>query len=355
MIVQPQIYEKNVKNTKKQERNFKKYLLGNNGITYKDMVNHTYQPLSHFVKYIRETYHIEVAPITIKRIFEKYGLTAKKRYNALTFNNANAMRVIASHIDDIRNEKIMDEKGKNISSKMEKEFNSKPVTKPRLNYDNPMRKGISNASWENLEKDGVFGFTDESVLKATRKALNELELFHGSSADFDKFDLAYLSKGWGSQVYGYGIYLTTSQSCAKEYSRGGYIYQVKVPNKGYIHLGKITRRQSSLIANAAYEYILSNDAENQYNDKSAKESLWKQEVSAIAQASTGNDLYGTLAVLLGGDKETSEFLYKIGYRGLKWAETDSYSGKQFMNYVVFNPKSIKILKKKRIEDDSILQ
>ena len=195
------------------------------------MVNHTYQPLSHFVKYIRETYHIEVAPITIKRIFEKYGLTAKKRYNALTFNNSNAMRVIASHIDDIRNEKIMDDKGKNISSKMEKEFNSKPITKPRLNYDNPMRKGINNASWENLEKDGVFGFTDESVLKATRKALNELELFHGSSADFDKFDLAYLSKGWGSQVYGYGIYLTTSQSCAKEYARGGYIYQVKVPNK----------------------------------------------------------------------------------------------------------------------------
>ena len=164
------------------------------------MVNHTYQPLSHFVKYIRETYHIEVAPITIKRLFEKYGLTAKKRYNALTFNNSNAMRVIASHIDDIRNDKIMDDKGKNISSKMEKEFNSKPITKPRLNYENPMRKAISNASWENLEKDGVFGFTDESVLKATRKALNELELFHGSSADFDKFDLAYLSKGWDKNL-----------------------------------------------------------------------------------------------------------------------------------------------------------
>ena len=235
------------------------------------------------------------------------------------------------------------------------EKNYKPTNiKARPRYDNPMRKGISNQSWDNLKDDGVFGYTDESIVKATQKALNELELFHGSTADFDKFDLAYLSKGWGSQTYGYGIYLTTDKSCAKEYAKGGFIYQVKVPNKGYIHLGKITRRQASIIANALYEYMLSNDDEHSYDTEDAKRQLWNQEIASVAQTLTGNDLYGSLAALLGGDKETSEFLYKIGYRGLKWAETNSYSGKQFMNYVIFNPKSIKIIKKKQIGDDSIL-
>ena len=317
------------------------------------MINHPYQPLSHYVKYIRNTYGIEVPPMMLKTIFERYGLKPKTRYKGVTFDDSNAMRIIATHIDEIRKSTLSDTVGKEISKNMEKNY--KPTNiKARPRYDNPMRKGISNQSWDNLKDDGVFGYTDESIVKATQKALNELELFHGSTADFDKFDLAYLSKGWGSQTYGYGIYLTTDKSCAKEYAKGGFIYQVKVPNKGYIHLGKITRRQASIIANALYEYMLSNDNEHSYDTEDAKRQLWNQEIASVAQTLTGNDLYGSLAALLGGDKETSEFLYKIGYRGLKWAETNSYSGKQFMNYVIFNPKSIKIIKKKQIGDDSIL-
>ena len=317
------------------------------------MINHPYQPLNHYVKYIRNTYGIEVSPMMLKTIFEQYGLKPKTRYKAVTFDNSNAMRIIATHIDEIKKAALSDTVGKEISKNMEKNY--KPTNrKPTQLYDNPMRKGISNQSWDNLKDDGVFGYTNESIVKATQKALNELELFHGSTADFDKFDLAYLSKGWGSQTYGYGIYLTTDKSCAKEYAKGGFIYQVKVPNKGYIHLGKITRRQASIIANALYEYLLSNDNEHSYDTDDAKRQLWNQEIASVAQTLTGNDLYGSLAALLGGDKETSDFLYKIGYRGLKWAETNSYSGKQFMNYVIFNPKSIKILKKKQIGDDSIL-
>ena len=40
------------------------------------------------------------------------------------------------------------------------------------------------------------------------EAVDELNLYHGTHADFDKFDVAYLSTGWGQQAHGYGFYLT---------------------------------------------------------------------------------------------------------------------------------------------------
>ena len=43
-------------------------------------------------------------------------------------------------------------------------------------------------------------------------------LYHGSSADFDKFDLSYIKSGYGGTAYGYGIYLTDVLKTANEYS-----------------------------------------------------------------------------------------------------------------------------------------
>ena len=64
----------------------------------------------------------------------------------------------------------------------------------------------------------------------------------------------------------------------------------------------------------------------------------------ICDCETGGDVYGTIASILGDDKETSEFLYKEGYKGIKWFDKDNGT----TNYVVFNPKDITILKKEKI-------
>ena len=45
------------------------------------------------------------------------------------------------------------------------------------------------------------------IRNTINEIVDELNLYHGTRANFDKFDTAYLSTGWGQQAYGYGFYL----------------------------------------------------------------------------------------------------------------------------------------------------
>ena len=56
------------------------------------------------------------------------------------------------------------------------------------------------------------------IKNSLNEVMDELNLYHGTNADFDNFDFAYLSSGWGQQAYGYGFYLTTSYDAAKDYA-----------------------------------------------------------------------------------------------------------------------------------------
>ena len=51
--------------------------------------------------------------------------------------------------------------------------------------------------------------------------------YHGSGADFEKFDLSFIGTGEGAQAYGHGIYVTTRKGIAKNYADtiGGTIQQ----------------------------------------------------------------------------------------------------------------------------------
>lgn len=51
------------------------------------------------------------------------------------------------------------------------------------------------------------------------EAISELQAFHGTGADFEKFNhKKYLSTGCGSQVYGWGTYVTTDIAIAQSYA-----------------------------------------------------------------------------------------------------------------------------------------
>lgn len=63
----------------------------------------------------------------------------------------------------------------------------------------------------------------EMVKKSVNKILNEndldeLEAFHGSSVLFDKFDMSFVGSGEGSQVYGWGVYLTDVKDTGRWYA-----------------------------------------------------------------------------------------------------------------------------------------
>lgn len=198
-----------------------------------------------------------------------------------------------------------------------------------------------------IEPAGRKDYTWESKIRQyVMEAIDELELFHGSPHDFNEFDFAYMSSGWGQQAYGYGAYLTTSYECAKEYSQGGMVYTVEIPDKGYLNLDKISPALAMKIARIFFNYYTK---EHEYGSEAYagyEREFWNEECKYIGDSTDGNTLYGTISSLLGSDKETSEFLHdKLGYKGLVWVHTNAETGKKFKNYVIFDPKDIKIIKK----------
>ncbi len=66
-----------------------------------------------------------------------------------------------------------------------------------------------------------------NILISEGQILNLVEaemenLYHGTSADFDKFDLSFFGTGSGGQSYGYGIYLSDVLKSANEYAEESF-------------------------------------------------------------------------------------------------------------------------------------
>ena len=90
------------------------------------------------------------------------------------------------------------------------------------------------------------------------ETIDELNLYHGTNADFDNFDFAYLSSGWGQQAYGYGFYLTTSYDAAKDYAydvNHGQVMEVEVPDGKYLTDVSISKAEANRIARIFFKYM----------------------------------------------------------------------------------------------------
>lgn len=211
-----------------------------------------------------------------------------------------------------------------------------PVMRPDYNPDSFIEPaGRKDYEWESR------------ISRYIMEAIDELELFHGSPHDFNEFDFAYMSSGFGKQMFGYGAYLTTSYECAKEiYSQGKNVYTVEIPDKGYLSNEKITPAYAMKVARIFFNYYTKEHEFGREAHVGNEDEFWENECKYIGQCRDGKHLYGTISSILGSDKDTSEFLYdKIGLKGLVWVETNGSTGEKFKNYVMFNPKDIKIIKK----------
>ena len=186
------------------------------------------------------------------------------------------------------------------------------------------------------------------VKKVIKESLSELQLYHGTQADFDKFDTAYLSTGWGQQAHGYGFYLIDNYDAAKDYSQGGQVMQVEVPDGKYLNDKSISMRDKQRIANKFFKYYTEelDYGREAYPDEDTKQQFWDYEVSCLLRCSSGDYVYGTLASLFGSNKSTSEFLHdKCGYTGLIIHDKPTHKSPLMKIYVIFNPNDIKIIKK----------
>ena len=72
-----------------------------------------------------------------------------------------------------------------------------------------------------------------------------LKVYHGSGADFTEFDFDHMGEGAGSQVFGWGGYVTSSEEIGKSYARLG-----KETGGDYQYMGdtKLTSEQARVLA-----------------------------------------------------------------------------------------------------------
>jgi len=215
----------------------------------------------------------------------------------------------------------------------------------RLEREKPRNIDYNPDKFIEPDRSPRFYVPESKFSKIIREAIDELELFHGSPHDFNEFDLAYLSTGFGQQSHGYGVYLTTSVETARAYCQGKNIYTVEVPDGKYLNYDKIRKSEAMTIAKKFFKYYMT---ENEYGREAYKgheNDFWEYECKYIGDCYDGGCVYGTLKSFLGNEKDTSEFLYRIGYTGLFLKCENTNTGETFKNYVIFNAKDIKILKK----------
>ena len=186
--------------------------------------------------------------------------------------------------------------------------------------------------------------------KVLKESIDELQLFHGSQADFDKFDVAYMSSGWGQQAYGYGFYVAAQKDTAIQYGRGGIVYTVEIPSDGlYLSNKSISKREALGVARKFFKYYTTEDEYGKEAYAGHENEFWDEECRYVADCSDGESLYGTIASIIGSDRQTSKWLNKIGYTGIM-LYYKSGDGKPLLNYVIFNPTDIKIISKERINN-----
>ena len=207
------------------------------------------------------------------------------------------------------------------------------------NYDD-IYEGAENDKYELGSENG-----DISPYYHVNESLDELDLYHGTNADFDKFDENFYLTGIGEMAYGWGVYLSNSINTAKEYGPGGQIMTVEVPDGKYLDSRRISKSEACKIARAFYKFFLSSEHGQVY--KGSEKEFWDYECSCLENVPDGSYLYGTISTFLGSDKEASEWLHSIGYVGLRFPGHNSNTGEKFMNYVIFDANDVKIIKKEQ--------
>ena len=114
--------------------------------------------------------------------------------------------------------------------------------------------------------DDVVNSINQEIADAPKFSL---KVYHGSGADFTEFDFDHMGEGAGSQVFGWGGYVTSSKKIGKDYASIKYD-----PDKDVEYVGKNKKTFTDLIATLFdggirdYNYVKNILLEISDNDKS---------------------------------------------------------------------------------------
>lgn len=106
---------------------------------------------------------------------------------------------------------VQDSMGNNTMSKNEKLF---------IHNSQVSQFDLSSLSETiSISRNDIMEMVKESVNRIlSENSLDELEVYHGTMASFDRFDMGFMGTGEGSQVYGYGLYFTDAYNTGEWYA-----------------------------------------------------------------------------------------------------------------------------------------
>lgn len=246
--------------------------------------------------------------------------------------------------------------------------------------------------------DDVVNIINQEIADAPKFSL---KVYHGSGADFTEFDFDHMGEGAGSQMFGWGGYVTSSEEIGKSYTRlaaqsnglkreglksnisraqerlpfmrdGEYkteleneikqwqeelsnidesknLYEVDIPDdNGSNYLEWYGDVPSNLDKEKLAELILDKTGakEKVARFKATPAYLKALEFdikNRINEAKTGQRLYVNISSFV-SEKDASEILSSLGYTGIKYPAGTIMGGAEEgdTNYVIFKPEDMKI-------------
>lgn len=164
--------------------------------------------------------------------------------------------------------------------------------------------------------------------------------YHGSPYEFERFDINRVGSGDSRSKFGWGLYFTDSPDTALKYAQelsigklkdtGYNIYEVKL--LGLDSFYQWDAEISESLAQVVYSALVKHgheDSAEQFQAEIQEYGLW-----------TMDSLYQYLEAVLGGKKETSEFLYNICNVNGVIGQTGWLEGNV---YVAFSDNNVKII------------
>ena len=125
-----------------------------------------------------------------------------------------------------------------------------------------------------------------------------------------------------------------------------HLYTVDIPDTGFIKWDKNVRQATvDKIHDALFNKLAYEPNEDGVLEYKGVENELRRELNDVFNSEyTGQSLYGTVSSYLGGDKNASDFLSKIGYKGIDYpAGTNFGNGNGARNYVIFREKDARII------------
>lgn len=191
-------------------------------------------------------------------------------------------------------------------------------------------------------------------------------LYHGSPKKFVKFSINNVGAGEGNQSFGYGLYFTSVKDIAEYYAKtlsddsGGYIFSITLKNNNFIDFyKKPSNENNNRIITGLIDMNIKELPIKQLLVKNKIETKLDSVENAIKNFPNVKFLMESLKLLLGNDKEVSNFLNKVGIDGIFYS-TDSLSHNNKnnvsgVNYVVFNDNNILIKDIEHIEKSDVIK